>query len=315
MHILSLIEIEADLAGQKRGAGLGPQALRQIAFEKKSLLYEKFQSISTLSYQQKIPTKSPFSAAKHIDELLPFYKKNISALQQHFQQHKQSCIVSGDHANAIAIIASLQKTYPKKNIGIIWLDAHADLHNIDTSPSGNLHGMSLGVYFNTQMSGKKNIEPKTKQAWKDLCSLGTKDALSVENLVYVGLRSVEEEEKNCIKKNNILTFPIAKVKKDSIKKTAKTIQEKLKNCDLVYVSLDVDVLDPRVSKGTGTPVKNGFSVLELTQLVQLLVSTLPVKVFELTEINPLLDTENKMAKNVFGLFERVVSTFEKKAHE
>lgn len=309
-----LIELNVGLGGAKMGSHLGSDALKNVALENKSEFFNVFKSSLKLSLNS--PTNQALNSIcgiKHIETLIPFYKKNIDTIQKSISNNASLLILSGDHSNAILSLSALKKEYPKKRIGIIWIDAHADLHNPFTSPSGNLHGMSLGVFFNSNLNNKnfQNTNAVKKQ-WKtltQLCDPKNEGAFLAEDLIYIGLRSVEKEEQQQINSQQIFCLSVEEFRKKNIAIIIQNIQKKLNHCDMVYISFDIDVLDAKLVQGTGTPVKKGFQKEEINALLKNLIEKLPVKILEVTEINPLLDNKNKTAKLIFSVLENVVKSF------
>jgi arginase len=172
---------------------------------------------------------------------------------------------------------------PKSKLGVIWIDAHADIHSPYTSPSGNMHGMPLAVSLNEDnMANKMNKPDKdTIDMWNKLKKVGgICPKITYNDLVYIGVRDVEPEETFLLKKHKIKTFTTAEVKRNGVEKIARDALAHLSSCNLIYVSFDVDSMDSSISKGTGTPV---------------------------CEVNPTLDKENLMAENTFEILQKVVS--------
>ena len=125
--------------------------------------------------------------------------------------------------------------------------------------------------------------------------------LRPEDLVFVGIRDLEKEEWQVLKEQNIKYISVAEARKAGLPTLAKTVQNYLNHCDMLYISWDVDSLDPRFSKGTGTPVPDGFDPEEVQVFLQYFWQDPKLIALEVTEINPLLDKENQMAEIAHGV--------------
>ena len=131
--------------------------------------------------------------------------------------------------------------------------------------------------------------------------------ITYDDLVYIAIRDTEPEESALIQKHKVKTFGPAEIKRNGMEKIARDALAHLSQCNLIYVSFDVDSMDSSISKGTGTPVRNGITQKEAGSLCVRLVQNEKVCCFEICEINPTLDKENLMAENTFEILQKVVS--------
>jgi arginase len=215
-------------------------------------------------------------------------------------------ILSGDHSSANALISGIKDVYANSRIGVIWIDAHADLHSPYTTPSGNIHGMPIAALMGQDHREMGKNQPKeiTKTFWEALKRLGRRrisPKIQGRDLVFISLRSTETEEQKIIEKENIRVFDPETIKRDGIAQVTNQAILHLRNCEYIYVSFDVDSLDSSISLGTGTPVKNGLSLEEATYLLKLFSQLSNLKGLEITEINPLLDEAKPMQKVIADL--------------
>jgi arginase len=219
-------------------------------------------------------------------------------------------ILSGDHSTAGATIAGIKMAKPKSRLGIIWIDAHADLHTPYTTPSGNLHGMPMAVSI-----GKDNIDcavheidDTTKKYWNQLKNTGkiTQKVLP-EDVVFIALRDFEKEERYLIEKYNMKVITTKEVRNKGAESIVRATLRSLADCTDIYISFDVDSLDSSISKGTGTPVSNGLKEREAEDLISKFMQNRKVCCFEITEVNPTLDRENLMAEIAFNILQRSVN--------
>ena len=189
---------------------------------------------------------------------------------------------------------------------MIWIDAHADIHTPYTTPSGNMHGMPVSMACDIDNLECKINDPKneTIEYWEQIKNVGIPGAKTYpEDFVYIAVRDLEKPENYLINKYGMGFITTEEVKKLGPRKTAHEALKMLDHCDLIYVSFDVDSIDSRFSTGTGTPVPNGLTVEEAKLLNEELAKDPKVCAWEIVEINPTLDTENRMAESAFEILE------------
>ncbi|MFA6946895.1 MAG: arginase family protein, partial [Pedobacter sp.] len=141
---------------------------------------------------------------------------------------------------------------------------------------------------------------------KNVANLAPK--IKYGDLVYIAMRDSEQPEQYLLKKYKVKNFPPAEIRKRGVERIAIDALKYLQNCDLIYVSFDVDALDSSVSKGTGTPVPQGITEREAGNLVARLMCSEKVCGFEIVEVNPTLDKENLMAENAFEILLRATNS-------
>jgi arginase len=215
-------------------------------------------------------------------------------------------VIAGDHSTAYGTICGIRKAYPKKRLGVIWIDAHADIHTPYTTQTGNMHGMPLAMACGIDNLECKVNDPRgeTVEYWEQIKNVGTPGPkILPEDIVYIAVRDLEKPENYLVNKYNINFIETEEVKKLGPVVMAQRALEMLSHCDLIYISLDVDSIDSRVSSGTGTPVPNGLTVDEAKALSAALARDPRVCAWEIVEINPTLDTENRMAESAFVIME------------
>jgi len=215
-------------------------------------------------------------------------------------------IIAGDHSTSYGTIAGIKKADPKARLGVIWIDAHADIHTPFTTPSGNMHGMALAMACGIDNLECKVNDPRgeTLDYWEQIKNVGLPGAkIYPEDIVYIAVRDLEKPENYLVNKYNVNFIETEDVKKSGPAKIAEKALQMLDHCDLIYISFDVDSLDSRISTGTGTPVPNGLTVEEAKTLSAELAKSSKVCAWEIVEVNPTLDTENRMAESAFEILE------------
>ena len=211
---------------------------------------------------------------------------------------------------AMEHIAGIKMAKPKSKLGVIWIDAHADLHTPYTTPSGNMHGMPLAAAIadDNQESRTHELDEKTAAMWNQLKSIGKiPQKVLPEDVVFISLRDYEKEEKHLIEKHGMKVITTSEVRRIGAENVSRKVLRYLSDCSDIYVSFDVDSLDSSISKGTGTPVSNGLKEREAEDLISKFMQNRKICCFEITEVNPTLDKENLMAEIAFNILQRSVN--------
>lgn len=242
--------------------------------------------------------------AKYIDNLTAFFQRFLHSLSEIYQQPAFPVILSGDHSNAIGTISALCHAYPDKRIGVIWIDAHADLHTPYTTPSGNLHGMTLAALIREDnlANAKHVLSPEVAAYWQQLKQLAPQSAgILPQDLCFLGLRDYEPEEQALIERWQIPHYSSEKMRQLGIEQVLHQVKTQFADLDMVYVSFDIDSLDSGLLSATGTPVAQGFSEQELAKILSVLLTLPNLAVFELTEFNPTLSSDTEQYEMIYRL--------------
>ena len=310
MKNIKLIEVPSEIGAGTRGASLGIEAIKIAALDFMSNFFihfpsEKIQTENKLLYE---PIESPY--AKRIKGITAIYERVSKAVSDSMKNNFFPVILSGDHSTAGATIAGIKMAKPKSKLGVIWIDAHADLHTPYTTPSGNIHGMPMAASINenNEDCAVHEIDAETASQWKYLKNIG-KIAPKVlpEDVVFISLRDYEKEERYLIEKYGMKVFTTKEVRSKGAENVVRAVIRYLSDCTDIYISFDVDSLDSSISKGTGTPVSNGLKEREAEDLISKFMQNRKVCCFEITEVNPTLDKENLMAEIAFNILQRSVN--------
>jgi arginase len=310
MKTVKFIEIKSEIGAGTRGASMGIDAIKIAALDYGSNMFRQFESIEVKDENQLLfePPKTPY--AKRISGILAIYERLAQTVSQTLKKNHFPIVLAGDHSTAGGTIAGIKMAYPKQKLGVIWIDAHADIHSPYTTPTGNIHGMPIAASLGEDNVANKMNKPDkdTVELWNKLKRVGgIVPKITYNDLVYIGVRDVEPEETYLLKKHKVKTFTTAEVKRNGVEKIARDALAHLNHCNLIYISFDVDSMDSSISKGTGTPVRNGITEKEAGSLCVRLVQNEKVVCFEICEVNPTLDKENLMAENTFEILQKVVS--------
>ena len=309
---IQLIEVKSDLGAGTRGSDLGSDALKMASWQLNRQLFANYPSreISSQQYLPSLAKETPF--AKGITAIYEVYQQISEAVKNALQQNALPVVISGDHSTAGGTIAGIKIAYPESRLGVIWIDAHADIHTPFTTPSGNMLGMPVATALaeDNLASGINKLDEKTVTYWNKIKQLGKiVPKLNYQDLVYIAVRDTEPQEDYLIAQHNIRNFTTTEVRDKGINQVVQEILERLQDCDRLYISFDVDSMDPNiVSDGTGTPVAGGLTDTEASQLISRLIGQGKVCCFEICEINPVLDGRgNRMAQSAFGILENATS--------
>src|SRR6185436_612646 len=272
----------------------------------KSDFFRENESIEVENVNELLFDSAEHAHAKFIDGVLIMEERVCLEIYETMLDDLFPFVIAGDHSTAYGTMAGIKKAFPKKRLGVIWIDAHADFHSPYTTPSGNMHGMPLAMACSFDNLECKVNDPKgeTVDYWEQIKNVGIPGAkIYPEDIVLVSVRDFEKPENYLINKYNINFIETEDVKKLGAEKIAARSLQMLDHCDLIYVSFDVDSMDSRISSGTGTPVPNGLTVEEARVLNTELGKSPKVCAWEIVEVNPTLDTENRMAESGFEVME------------
>jgi len=310
MKNIKLIEVPSEIGAGTRGASLGVDAIKIAALDFMSNFFVHFPS-EKIEIQNNLlfePIQSPY--AKRIQGILTMYERVSKAVSDSIQAHFFPVILSGDHSSAGGTIAGIKMAKPKSKLGVIWIDAHADLHTPFTTPTGNLHGMPLATAIDEDNDDMKvhDLDEKTTKLWEQLKTIGKiHPKVLPEDVVFISLRDYEKEEKFLIEKHEMKVITTSEVRRNGAESVSRKVLRYLGDCTDIYVSFDVDSLDSSISKGTGTPVSNGLKEREAEDLISKFMQSRKICCFEISEVNPTLDKENLMAEIAFNILQRSVN--------
>ena len=313
--MIKLIENQSEIAAGTRGSSLGVGAMKVVSQTAQDGFFGKYETIQIQTENSLLDFPTPYNFAKRIDGLVKVYDRTCTVLSNELQKGTFPIILSGDHACAGGTIAGIKKAFPNKRVGVVWIDAHADIHTPYTTPSGNIHGMPLATALaEDNLDAQINdLNPETAKYWNQLKETGgISPKINVEDIVYISVRDTEKPEDDYIAKHNIKNYSVDEIREKSKEIVAQEIKNRLADCDVIYVSFDVDSMDCiLVSKGTGTPVEHGLSPEEADFFIVEFAKWNKVKAVEFVEINPCLDDKiNKMAEAAYAILQNMTKVLE-----
>ena len=310
MKNIKLIEVPSEIGAGTRGASLGVDAIKIAALDFMSNFFVHFPSETIPSENNLLfePIASPY--AKRIKGVAAMYDKVSMAVKSTIKNNFFPVVISGDHSTSGATIAGIKMAKPNSRLGVIWIDAHADLHTPYTTPSGNMHGMPLATAIGEDNMdfAVHELDKETKKRWDELKNIGNiQPKILPEDIVFISLRDYEKEEKSLIEKYGMKVITTSELRRKGPENVVRSAIRYLSDCTDLYVSFDVDCLDSSITKGTGTPVSNGLKEREAEDLVSKFMQNRKICCFEITEVNPTLDKENLMAEIAFNILQRSVN--------
>lgn len=284
---VNIVGFPIDLGSGRRGVDMGPSALRIAHLSERlqglgySVIDEGDIKIEILE-RQKVGNPK----LKYLKEILKTSNLLASKVEKILDNGNFPLTIGGDHSLAIGTLAGISKHCRKNNLtlGVIWIDAHADMNTDLTTPSGNIHGMPLGASMGIGDESLTNI-------------FGFSPKVKPENCVIIGARSIDGFEKENIKKLKIPVFTMSDVDKIGIHRIiSRVLNQFNKKVDHIHVSFDIDSVDPSIAPGVGTPVAGGLSFREAHLLMETIAECGCMSSLEVAEVNPILDNKNITAE-------------------
>jgi arginase len=284
---VQIIGVPLDLGANMRGANMGPSAIR---------IAELHQKIGVLGYQVAdlgdipVPIRDTLPADSHRARFLREIRQVCEDVQQHVYQtlkdDKLPIILGGDHSIAIGSISGTSRFHKERNekVGLVWVDAHADMNTPTSSPSGNVHGMPLSIVLG-------NGHP----ALVDLGYPGAK--ISADNVALIGIRTLDGAEKEICRKSGIRYFTMREIDERGMHTVMKeAIAVASKGTSAIHLSFDIDGIDPLYAPGVSTPVTGGLSYREAHLALEMIADTGLLRSMEFVELNPMTDLVHKTAQ-------------------
>ncbi|MCD6017747.1 MAG: rocF [Bacteroidetes bacterium] len=307
---IKLIEVKSEIGAGTRGASMGVDAIKIAALDFGSNFFKKFKSVEVQNENHLLLEPVVNDYAKRIKGIYTLNDRLANEIKKTLLKEEVPIVLAGDHSSALGTISGIKMAYPNKRVGVIWIDAHADLHTPYTTPSGNMHGMPIACVLGEDNKERLQNKPddETVEYWEKLKNLGgISPKIYYNDLVYIALRDFEPQEEFLIKKNKVRVFNLQEIRKKAVERVAIESLNYLDHCDIIYVSFDVDSMDSRISSGTGTPVPNGITEKEAGNLIYYIMRSKKIVCFEMVEINPTLDKENLMAENAFEILQKATN--------
>ncbi|MGG0184728.1 arginase [Bacillus rhizoplanae] len=277
---VSIVGVPMDLGQTRRGVDMGASAIRYAGVvERIQNIGYNVEDLGDICIEREFQINEN-EKLKNLEQVVKVCNELASKVDTIIEKKSFPLVLGGDHSIAIGTLAGIAKHY--KNLGVIWYDAHGDLNTEETSPSGNIHGMSLAASLGHGHPSLVNLYgeyPKVKK----------------ENVVIIGARSLDDGEKEFIQKEGIKVFTMHEIDRMGMTAVMEETIAYLSHTDGVHLSLDLDGLDPHDAPGVGTPVMGGLSYRESHLAMEMLAESGIITSAEFVEVNPILDEKNKTA--------------------
>jgi len=316
MNRIKIIKNRSDIGAGTRGSDMGVDAIEIAAINANNDYFTRYDFVDVETENESIYNKVKNTYMKRIEHVSYQCARVCNAVNDSLKEKSFPLVISGDHSSALGTISGIKKAHPDKRLGVVWIDAHADMHSPYTSPSGNIHGMPLAAALGEDNieNGINKVSESSIHYWDAMKNLGVKGSkLRPDSLVYFGVRDTEEPEDKQMKKLQLRNYMVHEVRHRGLEVCVDEALDKLKDCDMIYISFDVDSMDcDLISYGTGTPVSKGFDEFEIIRIIDRILRSGKVFCMEFVEVNPLLDNKgNKMGETAFVVLDEVTKTLTK----
>ena len=276
---IEVIGIPIDLGQAQRGVNLGPGALRYAGL-RNSLRQLGYNLIDRGNLSVPVRDALPACQSSYLQAIHDVCEAAYAAARATVEQDHLAVFLGGDHSIAIGTVGGITHHEP---VGLIYIDAHGDFNTPETSPSGNIHGMSVATLIG--------------RGYPELVDVGrTGPKLNVEDIVLLGIRELDGLEREELKRSGISIYTMRDIDERGISTVILETLDRLGSHRNLHVSLDVDVLDPTEAPGVGTAAPGGLTYREAQLLCEIIADSGRLKSVDLVEINPILDYRNQTAR-------------------
>ncbi|MBC7394252.1 arginase [Variovorax sp. PAMC28562] len=289
---LELIGAPTDVGASVRGAGMGPDALR-VAGLAETLTRQGFSVVDRGNLAgPATPWAAPTNGLRHLDEVIAWNRAVYNAVDTALGAGRVPLMLGGDHCLAIGSISAIAWHVRKRGqkLRVLWLDAHTDVNTDTTSPSGNIHGMPVSCLL--------GHGPAALTGWS-----GERAALVPEAVRFIGIRSVDDDEKEAIRTMGLRVFDMRHIDEHGMRHTMTEALQDVDEDTHLHVSFDLDCLDPADAPGVGTGVRGGPTYREMQLCMEMAADTGRLGSLDVVELNPALDVRNQTAEVAVALIE------------
>jgi arginase len=283
---IAILGAPLDLGAGRRGVDMGPSALRLAGLNAKltSLGYQ-LEDLGNVSVAQQESTPSGPENAKYLPQIARTCTKLAEMVENVLVAGNFPLVLGGDHSVAAGTVSGVSDFFRKRSekIGLIWIDAHADMNTPESSPSGNVHGMPLACCVGRgprELAQIFDYTPKVEGV----------------NVVLVGIRDVDRREREIIRESGVTAFTMRDIDERGLPNVMeRAIAVANDGTSGFHLSLDMDVVDPDEAPGVGTPVRGGMTYREAHLAMETICDCSRMTSMEVVEVNPVLDEANRTA--------------------
>jgi arginase len=277
---VAVIGAGLDLGAGRRGVDMGPSAIRYAGLaarlEDLGVAYLDWGDVVT-----PVPEATGVGdeRLRYLDEIKVACERVAELVARAVREGHVPLVLGGDHSVALGTVGGLAGV--RGPGGVLWVDAHGDLNRPETSPSGNVHGMVLAAILGLAGPGFES------SAWS---------LPAAERVALVGIRSLDDGERELLGRLDTRVYTISDVDRVGVEPVIRASLEHIGDGGFVHLSLDMDVIDPEVAPGVGTPVRGGFSYREAHLALELVAEAGVLGSLDVVEVNPIFDRENATGK-------------------
>jgi arginase len=290
---VALITVSIDLGAGRRGVDMGPSALRIAgiteAVERLGYMVYEAGTVHAGGFETTDP--GPAGHTRFLEEIVYVAERAAALVDESLDQGRLPLVLGGDHSLSIGTGAAVARHMRKRGaaVGLIWVDAHADMNTPDTTPSGNIHGMSLAVLMGCGDARLVGVA-------------GPDAVIDPENVTVLGARELDGGERSLVQELGVRVITMSEIDERGM---GACMDEALERANRgtggFQLSFDLDSLDPQVAPGVGTPVQGGLTYREAHLVCEKAATTQRMVSLELVELNPVLDDRNHTARLAVGL--------------
>jgi arginase len=279
---VAIIGAELDLGAGRRGVDMGPSAIRYAGLgERLAALGITSQDWGNVFTHVRETMEPGDQNARFLTEIRETGERIAEQVRDAAENGLTPLVLGGDHSVALGTVGGLASLHGPG--AVLWFDAHGDLNTPETTPSGNVHGMPLAALLGLAGVGFES------NSWP-------LPAVLPERVALIGTRSIDPGEREAIKESGVAVFTISDLDRRGVEPVLREALERVSGASFVHVSVDLDLVDPDVAPGVGSPVRGGLSYREAHLAMELVAESGLLTSLELVEVNPILDHENETAR-------------------
>ena len=295
VHIL---EMPLDFGASRHGSDMGPSAIRLAGIKERLeyLNHKTFEHADIFQPQPQEYEQVGNPKAKYLKPIVNACTKLAASVEEISSKGDFPLVLGGDHSIVLGTLAGLAASAKKENkkIGVLYVDAHGDFNDTNTSPTGNIHGECLAASAGLGLPDLTNLYFEGQK-------------VDPHNICFVGCRDLDPGEKVLMKKTGVTVFTMSDIDRQGFSEIVKKVLKFFEtHADWIHVSFDMDVLDPMYAPGTGIPLPGGLTNREALLLMEEMASIGKVKSAEIVEVNPILDVRNQTAILAVSLAARLL---------
>lgn len=283
---IAILGAPLDLGAGRRGVDMGPSALRLAGLNAKLVaMGYQVEDLGNLAVAQQESTPSGPENAKYLSQIAKTCAKLAEMVERVLESDKFPLVLGGDHSVAVGTVSGVSHVFRKRGekIGVIWIDAHADMNTPESSPSGNVHGMPLACCVGKgprELTNVFDYSPKVEG----------------RNVVLIGLRDVDGRERDVVRQSGVTAFTMRDIDEIGLRNVMQqAIALATEGTAGFHLSLDMDSVDPDEAPGVGTPVRGGMTYREAHLAMETICDCSRMVSMEIVEVNPVFDEANRTA--------------------